>query len=474
MTSLDFRRLRLRLLILLPILLASVALAQTSRRAAPLPQLKLVDVVMRNFDAWDENHDGILQEKEIDAAVLNPAVKGDDAAAAAALHNFIFQEHAADRSVVVSKDWLTTSKQMATTRPTFNGVIPAALDAIDPITPPGATTPGSNTPGVTPPGVTPPALDRKPSPAVHEAPTTRLAAAATRPTSRPVLPRPIITPQGFFDGARRVLARGEHRLYVGDGPAFDKIRQGGLGDCYLISVIGARTWFDAAKMQSMITLADEDRYVVHWGDGTTTEVPPLSDGELAAGGAQMSGGLWVRVMEKALAWRKVPEDQRDETVAGSAIGKGGNTRMVTMLITGHHADSARLFEGRTPTQGNIDMVLKRVRPELVKAMADKRLVTLSTLAAPLPPPGMSPKHAYAIIKYDDKEDRVTIWNPHANTFAPHLPEGINNGYVTRGGVFSMSLTECAKIFGSISWETPDALKPGELKIGPATRPAVPK
>src|SRR5205807_2122570 len=44
-----------------------------------------VMVVLRNWPNWDLNHNGILSPDEIDRAVEDPAVKGPDAAAAAAL-----------------------------------------------------------------------------------------------------------------------------------------------------------------------------------------------------------------------------------------------------------------------------------------------------------------------------------------------------------------------------------------------------
>ncbi len=73
-------------LVALAVLLASLsagAFAQTTKISQP--QERFSDAVLANFDAWDTNHDGVLDDSELARAVQDPTVKGDSAAAAAAL-----------------------------------------------------------------------------------------------------------------------------------------------------------------------------------------------------------------------------------------------------------------------------------------------------------------------------------------------------------------------------------------------------
>ena len=58
---------------------------------------------------------------------------------------------------------------------------------------------------------------------------------------------------------------------------------------------------------------------------------------------------------------------------------------------------------------------------------------------------------------------MTIWNPHSNTFQPKGKPGLENGYVTEGGKFTLPLTEAYQFYGSFTFETD---KPLEKKVDP--------
>ncbi|QJW95799.1 hypothetical protein [Frigoriglobus tundricola] len=78
----------------LPLVLAApVALAGPTDSK---PGRFVAAVVDTQFTHWDKNRDGRLSREEIDAAVGNPAVAGDEAAAAAALHVYFRNNPKAD------------------------------------------------------------------------------------------------------------------------------------------------------------------------------------------------------------------------------------------------------------------------------------------------------------------------------------------------------------------------------------------
>jgi hypothetical protein len=84
------------------------------------------------------------------------------------------------------------------------------------------------------------------------------------------------------------------------------------------------------------------------------------------------------------------------------------------------------------------------------------LVTAGTGDEKLPP-GIDPRHAYAVLAYDTEKDTLTIWNPHGNTFpgrGRRMGEpGLENGYPTKAGIFTVSVADVAKIFRGVIIET---------------------
>ena len=77
------------------------------------------------------------------------------------------------------------------------------------------------------------------------------------------------------------------------------------------------------------------------------------------------------------------------------------------------------------------------------------------------PPNISTKHAYAVLAYDAAADRVTIWNPHGQTFYPKGPPGIANGYPTEHGRFTLPLAEAYQFLTTLAIE----------RKSPSTRPS---
>jgi thiol-disulfide isomerase/thioredoxin/tetratricopeptide (TPR) repeat protein len=65
---------------------------------------------------------------------------------------------------------------------------------------------------------------------------------------------------------------------------------------------------------------------------------------------------------------------------------------------------------------------------------------------------LTPKHAYALLRYDSKTDTVDLWNPHGNNFKPKGPPGLTNGYPTKDGLFTVPLDDFVQQFTGVSFE----------------------
>ena len=67
-------------------------------------------------------------------------------------------------------------------------------------------------------------------------------------------------------------------------------------------------------------------------------------------------------------------------------------------------------------------------------------------------PGLGYGHAYAILDDSPKTDRVTLWNPWGNHFAPKGP-GAEHGFVTEHGLFQVPLATLYGQFSTVHLET---------------------
>lgn len=266
-----------------------------------------------------------------------------------------------------------------------------------------------------------------------------------------------------FRSALDRIAKADRRLFTKEGPRLDAIHQGAAGDCFALAPLGATLARDPKAVTKMMTQTAGGKVRVAFAD-RSVEVAPLTDGEIAmSGGSTENTGCWLRVYEKALG-QYLRENKGDtgQGLAADVISHGGSQAVVMAALTGHAASTASLDKLRDPA---VDVAkrsaqLAEVRKRLAAAVAEKRLVGMST-PADLTMPGMTPRHAYAVLGYDAKTDVLTLWNPHGSDFTPQGPPGPSNGYARKDGLFKVPLPELVQWARSLTFETDKPAPPAK-------------
>ena len=331
----------------------------------------------------------------MDRAALGPAYHGEDAAALAALHNYLAVAKEPPR---LTRDWFAAYRPVRYVAP--QGATPMELKA------------------------------------------ARRAYNATPGSLQNV----------YALGLRRQRGGGSVALFGMEGPTLSDIRQGALGDCYMLAPLGAYVHRDPEALRRMVKPDDRGGYAVEFGDGKTVRVSGPSDAEIAMGGSSTKDGLWVRVVEKAFGSRDFGAEGDGSKVARDGLN-GGSPARADAGLTGHRFSSVKLVGGDQRTVAEPDLVpkLENLRRVPSKALAGSRLVLASTGKEEMPK-SVNGHHAYAVFGCDARTDATILWNPHGNDFEPKGPEGYEDGFRRQNGVFSMPLPLFARAFSRIYYE----------------------
>ncbi len=212
-------------------------------------------------------------------------------------------------------------------------------------------------------------------------------------------------------------------LYV-DGPSFDDVQQGGLGDCYFLASLVAVAHLDPKHVRDAITDHGDGTYTVRFfaksKDGPSA-VHVTVDGELPFnsetkaleyGSARHRGELWVGVIEKAFAQWKGTYTRLDQ---------GGWADEPLYALTGQESvwverlqaeKSAYLWkqlraatkDGRPMVTGTFDQSRKKTAPS--REYEDL---------------GLQPGHAYALLEaFESGGQRfVRLRDPHGTAEYGH-------------------------------------------------------
>jgi hypothetical protein len=472
-------------LVLLNCALAAPLRAAPTTRPAHTP---FVTVLLRDWDRWDTNHDGQLSIAEIDRAVLDPSVKGDDAAAAGTLKLL-------SRSTKVTVPPLT--------RDYFLDYDQKAISRLPRITAAAAETATADT-------------------VASQVPTTG-PSVGTKTI-------PIRWDVYFMAGQKRI-ARGGPTTWP-TKPSLDNMRQGPLGDCFLVAPIGSMLVHRPADIDQIIKRTDDGGYRVTFPTVQPFTLRPLTESELVLSSTSSGDGVWLAALEQAVGRYDEKLKASSDEEGTDIISGGGRVASTMSLLTGHRCKSIRFATTAQRREENEARILPSLRQELVSALHDGRLIaanvtppvlkpttqpttgpavvsavvpavvptvvpvtqpsqpTLATTAGPttapttrptgrlvltaamLPkiPPNITTKHSYAVVGYDPATDVVEIWNPHGQAFTPKGSPGLENGYPTVHGRFHLPLPEAYQFFTSFVFET--SAPATQPTTAPAGRPRV--
>ena len=248
-------------------------------------------------------------------------------------------------------------------------------------------------------------------------------------------------------------------IFANDAPRLEGMHQGPLGDCWVVSSIGAAVHFHPLHLKEMILPQPDGSCTVAFSDGRSVRVNPLTDTQIALSSNAGDQGLWLNVLEQAFGQvRKSLVPKVRGMFELDALSRGGNARYSITRLTGH---SARKFHIRPIRAKAFPPDLKR-RPQLVAqvrniiqtAVKGKHLICAGTTTRGKFPPGIGHPHDYAVLAYHTRSDAVTLWNPHGSNFEPKGPPGLSNGYSMVNGVLRMPVHDFTLIFGAMFFETP--------------------
>ena len=248
-------------------------------------------------------------------------------------------------------------------------------------------------------------------------------------------------------------------LFLPTDPNLFTFHQGPVGDCYLMSVIGAVVFRDQKVIRSMIEPRSDGGFTVHFASGRTINIPTLTDGELVIGSPEGSNhGIWMGVLEQT--WAQLTRENRqqktgkviedDETLDTDLIGHGGNPGPVIGRFTGHKASHAAISKWAKQDRNAAATRLEKLLTDLT--VAHRIIVTVTPHAKDkkLPVPH---GHAYGVVSYDPARHLVRVFNPWGNNRKPNGLPGLENGYATDHGFFEVPVSEFVQIFSSVEYET---------------------
>lgn len=381
------------------LLLVAVLIASApSAGAETAKKTSFATVVDANFQKWDLNHDGRLSAEEVNRLVGNPSITGDAAAAVAAIHVHL-RNH--KNSPPFTREMLMQKpgKEEGSERRDKTQKMPHF---------------GSN-----------------------------------------------------FLSFRSHIAKAPHELFVGNAPSLTGFSQGLLGDCYFLSAVGAAVARSPAALKSMFHPLPNGACELTFPSGKRVHVSKLTDAELALGSSAGAQGLWLNVLEKGFGLLKIhtSKNGHQSGVSMDAIAHGGDADDTIELLSGHKGKYFGIRTGKgkdrgPPPENRIPLLTAQLRQVLRLSNAMHPLLCCGTSTAKLPP-GVVTDHDYAILGYDASRDAVLVWNPWGNRHKLKGEPGLQNGYETEGGRFSVPLPEFVRIFEGVYYES--ASPPGRRR-----------
>jgi hypothetical protein len=243
-------------------------------------------------------------------------------------------------------------------------------------------------------------------------------------------------------------------LFPQNLPSMEGIHQG-LGDCTFISTVGAMVHRDPAAVKAMFSENDNGSITVHLGNGDNIKIF-VTDSDIALFTSAETNGLWLTALEKAYRKSLAKTLQSDATTTKTLHLNGEARPNIYEKFSG---PTIEILAGHETLPVKLDGILPgspkfaNLRQELIAAQRDHLLIKAGVAAGHKMVPKIAGDHAYAVLGYDKKQDLVHIWNPWGDTFTPDGPDGLQNGYTTKGGEFDIPLKDFVIVYSDVKFET---------------------
>lgn len=242
-------------------------------------------------------------------------------------------------------------------------------------------------------------------------------------------------------------------LFAPGDPSLSAFHQSAINDCFVLAAIAAAVHLKPAFIRSMIH-EDKDGFQVDFFSGKKVHVSAITQTAFHKGAKTGKGhGLWLTVLERAIGeilvrqrYGDKPMDNKGKIVA--ALDSRGRCGPIIAILTGHETMHRRF--GNQCTDGEIAAIL-------TAAAKSKRIVCCSTPKGKRTP-GITPSHEYAVLGYSALRRQVQVFNPHGEDFQPKGKPGVENGYSTDHGLFSVPLAEFRQVFVDLDYETDQPAK----------------
>ena len=201
---------------------------------------KFADVVSQHFKDWDKNGDGVLSREEIFAAMENPKVRGEVAAAITAIAYGVRSPNKRELPAL-TREYLLSS-------------IPSKASDTDE----QANNADDNT---------------KPNEAFPFQKKYRVAFRKIHDTSRELFPQSL--------------------------PSFEATHQSSIGDCPFVSTVGALVYRNPSALKSLFHHHPNGSTTVNFGNGQSIKITQITDSDIALFSSAGTNGLWFTILEKA-------------------------------------------------------------------------------------------------------------------------------------------------------------------------------
>ena len=402
-----------------------------------------VDVLSKNWSAFDADKDGTLVEDEINAALKNPAIQGDAAAALAAV-KLVHRANKKDLPPL-------TQAYFADYAVRVQGKLKPAKDG------------------------------------------ERDSAAPSTDENGEV-----VATEGKLYNFDRTFGLAQKRIAKNAGQQWrgvynrDNLSQGPLGDCFFVASVGSAVTHRPALIKELVQRMPDGSYRATFPGGEPFTFAPLTESQLGISSTTNGDGGWMAVLEMAYGKHRSRLRGGSLDVEGTDILRtGGDSAVTLQALTGNKTNRISFPKAASERREKQDEFLARLRVALKESLASERIITCGVVPPrakkvdendaqavaaeaarmkdiPARPKGIQVNHVYAIVSFDEKTDTVEVWNPHGQTFDPKGEAGLVNGYVTRQGKFRLPLAEAYMIYSSFTFETATPKSTKEEKPDNAT------